>query len=684
MGFKSVLKFGKTFVTSPPFRLFNAAGRVFFVSPNNRMMQIILALKKLFPCSITPPVYYNDGAGMDAPDPVTFGYGAFASSVTGSGSPMVAGTYGFRERFKRGSTGEVSDLGGAISQVVAAGEYVIVSSSAVCPDEFFFESYGTGITHRQFFVEYPDAPGVYFFWQEVPYTFSPSLPVADTAPPFGLAFVDVAARQQAPAAGETGLFPAVSSGTFAYGAFLGAGMVSRTPPNSSITLTAGSMIGTMGNSSDDDYWSASDPYRAIVYTGTTQELAGRIYSNGETLAFVEFILSGAQATLKFAQGIDVTKWPYGTITLTNGSSTDAPNFAFVSRSRTDLFRSSVFAGEVGGGLSPGLNMWSPFNTIRDQQNFAIAGKVTNIHRVSEQVLIQYERGMSLMSSEFSTDMPPRAEFISLSEELGSFNPDAIWADNDRRIYFYAQGRFFRLDGSRLTDLGQIAGVSTFMRKYVGTAAGSPREGRVAFNAERNAALVIGLTRVGDSEPYRYGALCSFDKTDSMVLSPLSFPTPIRSACAVEREVAGVQFNQWFLGGSDGHYYTHGAPSSNHDTYYTSDDDLVADQPITMKLRTGIMLFDWKAQIDRYGLVIGNGNADFELDVQTDTFKTADLSSTPQTTTKTLDQSVIAAELPAAYRIAGHAMRFTFTCDNVGLKTQIYRLGVFTKPYAAKI
>lgn len=666
MAFERIFTFIPEFDATPPHQFLSIGGRCIFIGANFRPYQIYPETDQIFPFSITPPIYAVVG-------PPAYGSGTMTISFGGAGTGgYPGGEVSVREVFYRAKTDERS-AGSfpAVTGTGAAGQDITIASNS----QPWATAGDTGITAREFYVSYSDAPDNWYLWASVPITAGP-----DAAPAASPTF-DELVTHRALETDQTGLFPAVSTATYGFGRLVGGSMNSRQPLSSSITLTLGSKCATMPAIGLIDSFRQSDTYRALTYIGPDATIGGRAYKKGEVLALIEHVMGGNRATIATAQGFGTAdEWPHPTITLTNPGTAAGCTFAFMSRSKVDLFTTTVYAGEAGGGLSNEFFAWSPFNQMRDQAQYAQAGRLTFVGKAAGQIVAVYQKGMSLMSSEFSTDSPPRSDWLSLSDELGSFNPQAMFGTNDRTMYFLAQGRLFQISGSRIVDAGHAAGWASFFRKFIGVVDTSLSNSRVTFNPEGNRALILGLTRVGDASNLQktYAAMLCFDQNGGVALCPLRWPIPVRTGAAVPREVAGVQFNQWFLGGAN-RIYTFGAPGVNADTYYDAGNNLHTATAISWLLKFGTRLFDWKAILKRIAVVFKNTDPAFSMSLASELFKDGDLGTSATGEVKTIVRAALCKDQPALYPNEVHAARLALSGDNKGQETKIFRVQVIVDP-----
>lgn len=543
------------------------------------------------------PFYYESPFGW------TGGSSTITIAQSGSGTSFPGGVIRVREIPYRATTNER----GASGKVFMSGNLTAgmnVSFTSNCP----ILATEKLVTHREFYVSLSDEFGnalPYFFWQRIPYTTTVAGDVT-TASSFSL--TELQNRRELESGGETGQFPSVISAAYRFGRMWGAGQTTRLPLDSNIVFTNGSNVVTM---TGNNVFKEADMYRSIVYTGPSTTVDGHYYPQNEALAFISLILSPTQATIVFPDP-NVTTWPNVAFTMINGTTAATSTFTFSGRGKSDLYCTPVYIGEPFGGLSNGNVQWTPLNTIRDINLYEKAGRAVFVAEAGPSLVIGYERGITLMRASFSTDNPPQPEFIPLSDEVGSMNPKSFGGDNDRNIWFQANGRWWIVSGSRVLDVSKTMGVASFARKFLyGVSGATLKDQRVAFNSERNSFLVVGLSRAGDTTDHTYGAMICLDGP-TPTLHPLRFPVPIHCACTVPREYLGFQFNQWFLGGDDGQIFTFEDPTAVTDTYYLTVGGSLQNTNIPYFVETGDIVFDWKARVKSIGLIFENDYTDYTI------------------------------------------------------------------------
>lgn len=552
-----------------------------------------------------------------------------------------------------------------------AKNIVFTSTAKPLPTELF-------VSHREFYVARPDLPGVYYLWQRIPYT--GNVPGDSTVPESR--DLETHTQQRAlETSGETNQFPAVTSAVYAWGRLVGAGMSDRVPLNCTITLEKGDDQGILAGA---NLFREADSYRAVVYIGPNATIAGRDYVSGQIIAFVQVVLNNGNARVTFTNTYRFinANWPYDNLTLTNGATPAACQFSLIGLSKTDLYLTPVYGGEIGGGLSNGLFGYSPFDTVRDNQVYRSAGKAVFIAKCGSTVVIVYEKAVMLAESQFTAQSPPPFSFYQLSDEIGSFNPSLVWTDNDRRFYFWGQGRIYAIEGNRLVDISRRMGIASFAQKFVGATGATIADARPSWNSCANSLLVVGLTKKGavEADFGKFAVQISFDGPRP-TLHPLLFPVRIECAVAVPREVAGVQFNQWLLFGGiqsgtigNAIVYTYGAPGVNDDKFTDT------DAPIPWRIRGGKTTFPWKAAATRLDILFSNPSANVSVVAQVRGWSGNDLATEDFTTaTETLNRAALNREMPSLRKSTGRALQLELTGTNNSQPMSIHRVGMVVEP-----
>lgn len=639
-----------------------AQGRTIWGGPFNRPVQRV-GNQSCY-VSIKAPYY-------EAP----LGWGGGSSTITCTESDGVSdfpgGTVYVREIFYRASTEERSTWGKTWTfSGLTAGKLLSFASNAPVPDTEDL------VTHREFYVSYVSSGGPYYFWQRVPYTTNN----ADDTLPAGFSAAALAQRRPLEDGGETGLFPAVYSAQYAFGRLWGCGMASRKPLGCTVTLTNGSAVAVM---SGGQTWSESDHYRAIVYAGDGEKIGGRAFKKGEVLAYVKQVLSPTMALLSFPQGLDQTTYPYPTTVLTNSADGSSVKFYLSGRGKSDLYCTPIYAGEAYGGLSNGAFSWTALNTVRDPNRQDAGGRALELKLAGDSLVVFYERGVSILESRFAVENPPQFRFYPISQEVGTFNARAAWADSDRNIYIQASGRIWQVAGSRLVDVSRQMGVVAFHRKMLRGSTGSPQDQRVIWDAEGNRVLFVGLTKAGDPAEKRYGLLLCFDQPVP-TLHPLRFGFKVNCGVAVPREKDGIQFNQIFLGGENGRVHLFGTPGVWTDTYYDEADVLQNGVAVSYFLETGAVLFDWKAVLHRMGFLFENDAADFAVTAALKVHDTNNLKTVARVLSKEYKRGELSREWPGHYRDTARAVRVRLSGTNAGEDTGLYRVTLLVEPQKATV
>lgn len=656
MGFKSLTRIdnielswrgGQTLV--------QAGGRVVAVGRNDRPVQILLDSKTACYVSLKP-IYYNGAT-------VTVAETTANSAMDGITHIKV------REIIYRDPTDERSSW---VTEwdfpSLAGGKNIVITSNAtVISTELY-------VTHREFYVSYEDfAPGVFYLWQRIAYTGGTDSTVAD-----GKTFDVLVEGRELESGGETGQFPAVGSAAYAFGRLWGTGMGNRVALNMTITLTNGSPTATLTGSPDFD---EADVYRAIVYIGPNATIDGQDYVTGQKLAFVKLVIDPKTALLEFAQGFGVNVWSLPTLTLVNGADVADCQFSFNGRSESDLFVTPVYAGETGGGLSNGLFTWSPLGTVRDQQTWQSAGKAIWIKSLAGQLIVGFQKAVVVFTSQYSTDLPPISDSYALSEEIGTFNPTAVWADSDRILHFFSQGRIYSTSGNRIVDESLQGGWASFARKFLGIPGSTTQNSYASWNAERNAVLIGNLRSPVNPDSF-YTLYVSFDANPA-TLHPMSLPAQSETGFAVPREVDGVQFNQWVLLMAK-HVVLFAAPGVFTDQVANG----ATPTAIPWEIFAGKKLMDWSGTMKRLEIVYASGGSDLGVNFVADVYPGADVNA-PVTGPQAPETKVFTADDVAKSLIhlnvqSGRALSYQLSGFNNSRDGALLRIRVWVQQESANL
>jgi hypothetical protein len=442
-----------------PSWMLQAANAIVMGSARNRPIQIVGT--NVMYTGIKYP-YYGSGWGPSGGN-ATLGAVVTALEPEDNGEGML-GEFEIVEVWYRELTGERSLAGAKISgDLGTTPKKLSISSNAVAPAT---ERY---ISHREFYINYTETIGSYYLLAHIPYTGATDTIDAN------IGTEDITKQRPLEDARQTGIFPALRKCAFWRSRLNGAGLERREGRSGSVVeLTDGSKIAVLKG----DTWREDDVYKGIVD-----------YDTNEIVAYIERVLTDTQAVLTFPNPIEQETQEGDRKIYRWGLSAD----------ETSIFCSSIYIGEQANGLSLGHFSWSPLDIIENDAMPFAGSSIRGLFRVGEDLIVVYDRAVIAIQGEVSVGIPDVRTYI-IGENVGSFHPDASWADARGTLWFQGQGRIYMVSGGEVADVTEAIHAVMFYEENVGVTLRELQDQQVSYNPELNAALIVGVSKPGEPGP----------------------------------------------------------------------------------------------------------------------------------------------------------------------------------------
>lgn len=536
----SVAAFGSTYIGSTSDRPFRITGGKWMYS------------------GVKEPFYGPDWGGprTDPSDPSTGTTGAI--TATNSGTGVMTGNIAVREVFYRELTNERSlpGWGAATLDCGTDGCTVTVTSNAVADLTDYF------VSHREFYVNYIDQVGVYYLAARIPYTAdSDTVDINVTAD----ALMTGPGNRPMETQRENAIFPAVRTACLYKGRIFGAVLEPREfISGTTVTLTNGVEFATILTSGGETWWE-SDLYKGIVNRDTN-----------EIVAYIDRVMDGTNARIRIPQDLrEQSFWDKDTVTLDNVG---------LAGDESMIYCSPIYAGEAGGGITYGMLSWNALDQLRDQGFYSTGARISKLLTSGDNLIVIYDRGIAFYQGTENVGAPVQIQQFVVAENVGAYNPDAVWKTPDGSVYFQGGNRIFAIKNGQVVDLTVTQGNVSFWNKYVEPNAYGQMLFQTAYNSERNAALMVNVPKKGEGtgELGTWGIQLNHD---SNTLHPMRWPVKFN---AVDSLLHDTGTWQWYGGTKDGQIYKIAVKDKVGDDYKAADSDtLVENQPVTWTWTGGV-------------------------------------------------------------------------------------------------
>jgi hypothetical protein len=358
---------------------------------------------------------------------------------------------------------------------------------------------------------------------------------------------------------QTSVFPAVDTAAFYRLRLFGAKLTGREPTaGASMTLTRASNLCTISG----DTWREADVQRGIVDRRTN-----------EIIAYVDRIISTSVARVTFPFTTDITTWPNETETFYDWALTGDD---------TMIYTTPIYLGEAGGGITYGMVTWNPLDQLKDNTFYATGAKICCLARQTEDLLVIYDRGVAVYTGSVSVGAPPALSSYISAENLGSLQPNTVWTDNAGALWFYGNGRLYRVQSGTVQSVSASMGVARMWDQFVYAGTGTQQ---AAYNPGRNATLIVGMRKKTDAstELYKYGFYVDHSQGS---ITPVRFPIAVKCAKCVQYDNGTFV---WYAGADDRLYKLLVADTYT-DTYYTGA-TLTSGASVTWYYKSGVDWYD---------------------------------------------------------------------------------------------